>query len=174
MDEDALLARIVGAVQGARSAFQNMCDRHRIVHAPDSHDLLALDASLQALGNVVEILESIVSDGAQLVLVNSVLTAPVACTASGDQISLVETIIADMDNLKLRLSKIQQGMVDGSTSSSATIQSFAIGEVMGIRWMVEKYRSMFSSVSGGQVMYGSMFFMLQLMLIRIGSRQDHC
>jgi hypothetical protein len=153
MADDNLLAQVVKAVQEAQSAFQSLCRDHKGIQAPDvePHDLLALDASLQALGNIVEILEGLDKADVQLELFHSILATPVVVSTSNNQTSMANAMIADMRNLKRRLVDVRH---DTTTSRSAVSAApgrlLSSGEVKSVRRMVEKYNSIVSEVSSGQ------------------------
>jgi hypothetical protein len=153
MDERRL-ADVLTAVQGAQSAFQNLCGNHRLfnTHA-DSRDLQALDISLHALGNVVEMLDGVISGRAQIQLVDSILAAPALISASGDSTSLADVIIGDMHNLQTRLIAIQRNISPLNDQDSQTlVHQLPLGEAMSMRGMIDKYRSIISEVCSGQIM----------------------
>jgi hypothetical protein len=150
------LAEVVDAVQGARSAFQNLCG----VRTPsrvqaDSRDLQAfkLDVSLQALGNVVEILEGVVSRGTRVQLVEDILAAPALKSGSDNPTSLANAIIADMRNLQARLIDVQCKVSPSSVQNYGTsIELLPLGEAMSMRRMIQKYRSIIGDACSGQIM----------------------
>jgi hypothetical protein len=149
MDDADLLAQIMSTVRKAQSAFQNLCRDGRAIYGPDSRDLLALDASLSALGNIIELLEGIESRGGQFDLIHSVLVTSMAPSLSGDMISIAEAIIWDMCNLEKCLVDVQS---DTITRSSASVPLLPPGEAMSIHRMLEKYYSIMNNTSKGQLM----------------------
>jgi hypothetical protein len=152
MDEEIILSDVVKAVQGARLAFQSMCSNSGLVYGPYSRDLLALDVNLQALGDIVEILDGVHCSGAQIDFAHSILATPVI-SAFGQQISMAHTMIADMRNLERRLMDVQRDITTADVSNShPPAQLLATGEAMNIRRMVEKYRSTICGASTGQIM----------------------
>jgi hypothetical protein len=139
--KDDILAQVANAVQGARSAFQIFCSDYKVFHGPDSHDLFALDVSLQALGNSVELLDRISPGDEHFELVHSILASPVVLSASEHQDSMADAMITDMHTLKCRL------------MDAASIQSFLPGEVRRIRQMVKKYHSIITEALNAQILY---------------------
>jgi hypothetical protein len=155
MADDNLLAQVVKAVQEVQSAFQSLCRDHKGIQVPDAepHDLLALDASLQALGNIVEILNNLDKADVQLELVHSILAAPVVVSAPDNQISMANAMIADMRNLKSRLTDVRHNVTTTrSTVSADSAQILSPGEAVSIRRMVKKYRSIIRDVSSSQTL----------------------
>jgi hypothetical protein len=146
MDEEALLYQIVFTVQETQRALQNLLHNHKPTNGSDSQGIVGLDIAVQALGAIVGILERIQSSGGQLNFVHWILRAPVVPSISGYNISIAEALIWDMRNLEQRLIDInRQAIADGMISSLN-------GEVMNIRRMVDKYRSIIDSISSGQMM----------------------
>jgi hypothetical protein len=153
MDEPRL-AGVLDAVQGARSAFQNLCGERTSLHAQaDSGGLLALEVSFQTLGNVVEMLERVVWEGAQIQLVDSILATPTIIADSGRSISLADAIISDMRNLQARLVDVKRTISLSSVQESRTlVQLLPLGEAMSMRGMIDKYRAIISEACRGQIM----------------------
>jgi hypothetical protein len=153
MDEPRLV-EVLDAVRGARSAFQNLCGDRTSLHAQaDSGGLLALDVSFQALGNVVETLERVVSGGAQIQLVDSILATPAIVTDSGGPTSLADAIIADMRNLQARLDDVKRTISLSSVQESRTlVHLLPLGEAMSMRGMIDKYRGIISEACSGQIL----------------------
>jgi hypothetical protein len=145
MDEPRL-AEVLYAVRRARSAFQNLCGDRTSLHAQaDSGGLLALDVSFQALGNVVEILDGVVSGGAQIQIIDYILVKPAFISASGDSTLLADAIIADMCNIQARLDDVKRTISLSSVQESRTlVHLLPLGEAMSIRGMIDKYRSIIS------------------------------
>jgi hypothetical protein len=147
MDEDALLPQIVFTVQETQRAFQTLLHNYRVAHGPDPGNLLALDVAMQALGTIVALVYSAETSGAQLGLIHWVLRALVVPSVDGYNISIADALIWDMRNLEKRLIELNHEVtVEGTISSPP-------GETMSIRRMVEKYLSIISKISSGQVMY---------------------
>jgi hypothetical protein len=152
MAEDGILASVVDAVQGARLAFQDLCNDRRAIHGLDSRNFPALDVGLQALGNIVEILNGVNISGAQMNLIRIILAAPVVISASDAQISMADAMITDMRNIERRLSDVRRNIAANGPNSSSLEQLLPHGEVVIMRRMVEKYHSMISGASAGQIM----------------------
>jgi hypothetical protein len=153
MDEPRL-SEVLDAVQGARSAFQKLCGEHPSLRVQaDSRDLLALDASFQALGNIVQTLEGVVSGGTQIQLVDSILTTSIPIPASGNHVSFADAIIGDMHTLQARLNDVRSNISPLNIQSSTTLmQLLPLGEAMSTRAMIEKYRSIINDACSSQIM----------------------
>jgi hypothetical protein len=148
------LAEVRTAVEGTRLAFQNLCNGQRLCQAEvNSRDVLNLDISLQALGNVINILDEVVSDGARIQLVDSLLATSIPISASGNHTLFADAIIADMHNLEARLVDVQGEISHSSSQNSPTlVQLFPHGEALSVRIMIDKYRSIISEACSGQIM----------------------
>jgi hypothetical protein len=156
MVDDDLLAQVANAVQGALWAFRTLCRDHKGYQSSDTepHDLLALDVSLHALGNIVEILNGLEAADVQLEFVHSILAAPVIVSSPDNQTSMANAMITDMRNLKRRLTDVRHDITNRHSAVSApSVQILPPGEAISIRRMVEKYHSIISEVSSGQNMY---------------------
>jgi hypothetical protein len=167
MDEDGILARVVHAVQEARSAFQDLCSGdHKVIHAQDSPDLLDFDVDLHALGSICELLNGIDPGDHQFPLINSILAAPVNVSTSGNQMPMANAMIADMRNLKLHLVDVRRVTITTSSSVAvASVQRLTLGEAMSIRRMVKKYHSIISETLNSQILCAMSFPSLISILI---------
>jgi hypothetical protein len=153
MDDSGLLAQVVIAVRGVQSAFQNLCSAIHVCNSEEPCDLLALEVSLQSLGTIIEILDSIDTGGGQLDLSYSILATPNTVSTSGGQISVVDAMIVDMHNLEQRLIDVRREIATAHPSrSSAPAGVISLGEAMRIRGMIEKYHSIITEVMRGQTM----------------------
>jgi hypothetical protein len=147
MDDDALIPQIVFTVQETQRAFQNFLYNYRAAHGPDSRELLALDAAMQALGTIVGILDGIESRGGRLDLLQWMLRVPIVPSIEGHNISIAQALIWDMRNLEQRLNDVTRML-----TTDGTIKSLP-SEAIGIRQMVKKYHSIISKISNAQMMY---------------------
>jgi hypothetical protein len=151
--EDNLLAQVVDAVQAARLAFQGLCSDDRVIHAPNSRDLLALDAGLQALGNIVELLNGIDRGNRQFEVIQSVLDALVDVSMSANKIPMANAMIADMNNVEKRFIDVRRVIAaTNSSDSTASTNPFPPGEAMRICQIVKKYYSIMSEVLNCQIL----------------------
>jgi hypothetical protein len=120
---------------------------YRVTHRPDPRDLLALDVAMQALGTIVMVLSTAQDSGVQLGFVYRVLCALIVPCVEGYNISIAQALIWDMRNLEQRLIDLNREVTTNGIISSPP------GEAMNIRRMVEKYLSIISKISSGQMMY---------------------
>jgi hypothetical protein len=151
MADDDVLVHITNAVRGARSAFQSLRSGFNIYHAPDHRDLPALEAGLQALGKIAEVLEGFDTADARLGFVNSILSAHFLVYISNRQISMAEAMISDMLTLERRLRDVEHDLsLERSKVPGANVEVFAPGETIRIRAMVEKYCSIIITISSDQ------------------------
>jgi hypothetical protein len=154
MDKDDTLARVAKAVQGARSAFQDLCSDYRdVIKVPDSHHILALDVDLQALGSIFERLNGIDPGDGNYERIYSLLATPVTVSASENQNSMADALISDMRNLNRRLIDVRAIMTTTeSMSPESSGKHFPPREAMSIGRMVKKYYSIISEVLNSQVL----------------------
>jgi hypothetical protein len=153
MVDGGLLAQLVTAVQGARSAFQSLCSATHVSDA-EPRDLMVLDVSLQSLSTMVEIFDSVDPSGGQLDLVISTLSTPTIVSAAGGHISVADAMIVDMHNLEQRLTDVLHDITTvGPRHPLTPVKPIPLGEAMAIRAMIEKYCSLICEVSSWQRMY---------------------
>jgi hypothetical protein len=154
MDVDRPLGRVLDALQDVQMAFSNFYrDGSEAVHALRLRartELEALDTSLKQLDHLIQTLDRMDSWGAQLDIIHSILADLVLVPLSGTQISVADSIISDMNELKTRLLDIPRQIKIGGSSTSAS-QVFR-RDLTSICGMIEGYRSMVNVICNVQMM----------------------
>jgi hypothetical protein len=150
MNEDASLPEVVSAVQGTQQAFQSLLHKYEEAHSSNSRDHLALDAAMQELGTIVTVLGTIETGGVQIDFFRWFMCKCIDPTGGDSKPSIARALIEDMSNLEQRFINLNRELATNGTISSPP------GEAMSIRRMVEKYHSIISQISSGQMMYVDM------------------
>jgi hypothetical protein len=144
MGEDRPLGRVIDAIQDVQTTFRDFYhDKSGAVDALRQHahiELGALDTSLKHIDHLIQTLYCMDSWGAQLEFVHSNLADLVSVPFSGTQISVAESIISDMNELKQQLFDISR--ISKTEGSPIFMKEVFRRDLASICGMVERYRSM--------------------------------